>query len=168
MYIQYSVERFKKRGLKYNPDLIIWFLKDDDLGQIQDLLIVEVDQLTKLGHKTFDETTRDWVAYRMATENITKKYSEERILQMQKENILSIRKYYTGKILFLTHIQIQKYLSLVKDMIEEDKNISLLELSGLNNDELKYIDSHLNEKGNEFLAEKVFSFFKTQKIIPCE
>ena len=28
--IQYEVERFIKRGMKYNPDLLLWYMRDDD------------------------------------------------------------------------------------------------------------------------------------------
>ena len=36
--IQYSVERFKLRGKKYNPDLVLWLLKGDDFQEIKEIV----------------------------------------------------------------------------------------------------------------------------------
>lgn len=36
--LQYSYERFKKRGIKYNPDLVIWMVKDDDFEQLNEIM----------------------------------------------------------------------------------------------------------------------------------
>lgn len=37
--IEYSVERFKVRGQKYNPDLVLWFVKDDDFFGPKELVL---------------------------------------------------------------------------------------------------------------------------------
>ena len=36
--IQYSVERYKIRRQKYKPHLILWFLKNDDFEEINEIM----------------------------------------------------------------------------------------------------------------------------------
>ena len=45
--IQFSSERFRLRGRKYDPDLVLWFIKKDDLLQITDLVVENSAIITK-------------------------------------------------------------------------------------------------------------------------
>jgi hypothetical protein len=45
--IEYSVERFRLRGIKYNPDLILWFLNDSDFPQVNEIIIPIKQKLRK-------------------------------------------------------------------------------------------------------------------------
>lgn len=45
--IQYTIIRFYKRGLKYNPDLIIWYLNNWKFINIYELIHPLTEQLIK-------------------------------------------------------------------------------------------------------------------------
>lgn len=36
--LQYSLERFRLRGVKYRPDLVIWLIKENDLNQVNEII----------------------------------------------------------------------------------------------------------------------------------
>ena len=45
--IEYAIERYRIRGVKYDPDLVIWLLKDDDFFEINEIMR-EKEQLIPL------------------------------------------------------------------------------------------------------------------------
>ena len=165
--VQYSVERYRIRGVKYNPNLIVWFLKDDDIIQIQELTSKSIDEMIKSGTPAFDEKTREWTAYNSAFQKSLEKYSDDTILKKVEKNLSEIRKYYKNKILFITRIYTPEYLAIVEKFVKNDKNSLILKLKNIDDQKLQFIDGHLNEKGNKLVAQDVFDNLKNS-ILPCK
>lgn len=52
--IEYAAHRYITRGLKYHPDLVIWFVKNDDFSELADISLEKIDEYSK---KTPEEIT---------------------------------------------------------------------------------------------------------------
>ena len=49
--IEYAAERFRRRGQKYNPDLVIWLIKDDDFFPREVVLGPMLDSLERIQYQ---------------------------------------------------------------------------------------------------------------------
>jgi len=79
--IEYSVERFRVRGQKYNPDLIVWFVRNDDFGY-QKFLNARIEFYeSKFGTRPDVGSSVD--AGGAAFEAMNKKFEEEKMAQYE-------------------------------------------------------------------------------------
>ena len=167
--IQASVERYRLRGQKYNPELLVWLLKDDDFLQVNELNFLEVGRLINEGYeKSFKEGKEKLTTDEKAIENTFKIYGEEKILNMQKKFLPLIRKYYKNKILFVVMTDNSKYTNIVNDFVKKDENSIIYDTFTLYDDNLRFIDKHPNEKGYSIFSDELFTYLREKKIIPCD
>ncbi|HRN70508.1 MAG TPA: SGNH/GDSL hydrolase family protein, partial [Candidatus Woesebacteria bacterium] len=78
--IQYANERFELRGKKYNPDLVLWLIKSDDLIQLNEVMY------EKLASYAPSDGYSNW--NRAMTET-TQEIGETNIIQLQQKYIQS-------------------------------------------------------------------------------
>src|SRR3989344_4665615 len=105
--IQYAAERFKKRGLKYNPDLILWLLKNDDLDQIMEKISAKSNeykrQMEESGElKEYEEKGIFYPYVVKATQELGETYRKEQILDYQYAAMKSLRTIYNDPLVFLS------------------------------------------------------------------
>lgn len=169
--IQYSVERFKKRGMKYQPDLLLWFLKHDDFAQINEITLPEKrklqDEMIKSGE--FEKSMKNgeyWPHTEQVIEAFKKNYGTEEILKKQLSFLLSLNKYYTGKLLIvLPHIEHDVNRSLLKSFAQKRENTYLyLDLPEFS----RFPDLHPNTKGHLEIAANIYSYQIHQNLLPCK
>ena len=162
--IQYSVERFKRRGAKYDPDLVVWLLHDGDFYKIQKLVSARLQSYTNQGgdvaKKAGQEILRE-----------LKELGEKKILQYQKAVLYSIKDYYKKN---LTIYSLANWLSgepkkIVEYFAQSAENIHLYEgqydiemLGGI------FPDGHFNVEGNNIVANDIFEYLTKNNVIPCD
>lgn len=164
--IQYSVERFRLRGLKYNPDLIIWLFKDDDFTQIQEIINPLIEENIKKGLPSWDEINRNWPAIDNAIKKFTGDYGLDAILKLQANYLLSIKKYFSGKLILVSLTDNQEYNYIMKKSTEKIPNSYFFKVNDLGND-MTFVDGHPNEKGYKKIAEELFNYIKNNSIVTC-
>jgi len=105
--IQYSSERYKIRGQKYNPNLIIWFIKYDDMTQVNEIMLPEekiiAEELKEAGE--FDKLVEKGEFYPSTTramQKIIDKYGGNNLLELQIRLLEEFRKSYTTPLLIIT------------------------------------------------------------------
>ncbi len=174
--IQYSVERYKIRGQKYNPDLVLWFLKNDDFLEINEIMRVNQQkyliEMKKNGE--FEKLLKQGSGYppivkmKMDMENYIKKFGEEKILRLQVGYLNEFNKYFNGQLVFVTFRSTQKkFKNLIYNYTKTRAKTFLFgDLDDLTKDEM-LVDGHPNEKGHLRIASQFFDFLTKEKIIPC-
>lgn len=178
--IQYSVERFRIRGQKYDPDLVIWFLKDDDFDQINEVTLPIINQyLANLKEKgLFDELSEKgtketfFKAYQAGINAQQKKYSNESILDYQKKSLEEFNNNYKDQLVVFTFSNIKfEYKSVLKNYVRLHKNAYFFDaISNIHdhNDEFLFpYDYHPSLKGHQIIAQELFNYLINNKIIPC-
>jgi len=162
-----SVERFKKRGIRYNPDLVIWY--QTDLLISNEKIRKEMNKIvgTSFGYLKIVNGIDIW---NKAKENVLETFGKDNILQENEESIGELRNYYKGKVIIATHplMDIQfindlKELSKKNDYIFAENFRNYFNLNG-------YFmgDGHPNIKGHKIIAEDILNFLTQKDIIPCD
>jgi len=174
--IKYSVERFKRRGEKYDPDLVLWFLTS--LNRITDKLTplfleyeLQDDVRDKLAEKGIYYT--DWGK---AEEEIFSQFGEDNVLKYQEVALKEISNYYSGKLVLATFANGKNYnlIGSQKEMINNfvasrnesvyfDGVTNLYEIEGAT-----LPDSHPSKKGHVLIAKDILNYMIKERLIPCE
>lgn len=178
--LQYSVERFRMKGQKYNPDLVIWFLKDDDFEQIDEITLPIINQyltdlkakglFNKLSEKGTKETM--FKAYSTAINVQQKKYNDESVLNYQKNSLDEFNNNYKGPLVMFTFPFTKlEYKFVLKNYIYLHKNGYFFDgITNIYDNKDMFLfpyDYHPTLKGYELIAQELFEYLINNKIIPC-
>src|SRR5581483_3745791 len=122
--IQYEVKRFEKRGEKYNPDLVLWFLKNDDFGQIAEVMNKKLAAYKKemIESEDMDEYYKEgkftpWGG--KVTKELLQSFGEKQLLDYQKNALHKIDTYYKRKLLIFSFSSLKKqYKNVIEDFVK--------------------------------------------------
>lgn len=165
---RYTVERFRKRGIKYNPDLVIWL--HVDLLRVRDLLPPLIKKYLKHNElraaNTYESSVNAWAN---ASEELRNTYGDQGLLEYNKAAIESIPKF-GGRLLTIP------MTAMVRDNEKEMLRDISKERNWIYSDILKDLrkvdaffeeDMHPNKKGHEIIANDIFDYLKKSKLINC-
>lgn len=131
--IEYTVERFKLRGIKYNPDLVIWLLIEDDFTRLNELLLPKLDKYINETKESGKEINRNQIKmyrieYNRAKNDISNELGgRDKILSLQKNYIQHINDFYSEKLLFTTfNTTPDVYKVFLEDFIKTKKTLSFM------------------------------------------
>lgn len=164
--VAYSTYRYFKRGAKYDPDLLIWLLVDplrdtEKIGEISE----------SLRDNAKNPNSEDWIA---KAHEIQRKYFKEP-KQTEKEldylnDFLNITANNSKEILFIMLPHTSNYWrgKILKKLTLSNKvrYFILRDIFSLNGSFLPE-DMHPNEKGHQIIAEDVYNYLVSKKLIPC-
>ena len=174
--IQYSSERYKIRGQKYNPDLIIWLIKGDDLIQLNELLLPEkkiiIEKLRATGE--FDRLVEkgsyypSWVR---AMQKVVDKYGEDNLLELQIRFLEEFRNTYTTPLLIITFPSIRNdYKEALNQFAVSQSNVffydDIPEIFKIK-DAMFPNDGHPTILGHNLIAKNLFEYLIKEKLISC-
>lgn len=175
--IQYTVERFKRRGQKYHPNLVIWLVVSDDFRRINEVLLPKMRQYTKEAKENgnYEKQLANGeynVAWNKARDEIVEENGgKAKVLQFQKNQMERINTYYSGKLLLTTYENtlVEEDKQLLKIFSEERKDTFF-------HDQLPNIyetahallpDRHANRYGYQLIAETLMAYLLDEKILNC-
>lgn len=164
---EYAVERYNTRGLKYDPDLIIW-LQVDPI-RVNEYLIPVMEKLAK----TFALSKKipaDSDIFNPARDEIIKNFGIEKLLAYNKDSMINMNSYYKEKMIIMpisSSITDESELRMLKDVSVSQKWYYFDGLKNVFNPSLVFDDFHPNEKGHKVIAEDIFNYIKKSKFIPC-
>lgn len=173
--IEYSVERFKIRGSKYNPDLVLWFLKEDDFAHINEVIRPkktiykkEIQESGKL--KQYEEQgifNPDTVK---ALEELSQEWTPEEILNYQKSALNSFSNYYKGRLVIFTFPVIETEYRIVLEEFVKSRGNALFYDGIPNTYSLGETlpDRHPSARAYSLIAKNLFSYLVGSNIIPCD
>jgi hypothetical protein len=170
--IQYSLERFKLRGQKYKPDLVIWFLKNDDFISINEQIKPFENKIMKDNNLSYDSPKYlfDNNMYYPIGEEAYKIFSqsnpENEVLKTQEQFLNDFTKEYSGGILFMTlNNSNAKHNKIMEDIAKRSQTF-LIKID-LDNAKYRFPDTHPNELGSTKIADTIFDFLKFQLFRQC-
>lgn len=173
--IQYTVEKYKLRGLKYDPDLILWFVIDADMLRMNEIMMPILEfkrKEMKASGEDKAEIKRGnmYAAAKKSAEDVRNKFGEEYILNLQKKYFKEIYQVFNKKLLIFTFpFAIDKYASLLKEVSVSNHN-------GLFYNQIPNIytidgaalpDRHPSPLGHKLIAQNLFEYLTKNKLIPC-
>lgn len=172
--IQYTIERYKIRGQKYNPDLILWFIIQDDLNRLQDLfssratqLEYEMIQTGELQAKT-PEDMRPHPLWHRAKQDIFEKMGIDKILDLQKSYMLELNNLFNKKLVVFTFPHIQaEYKNVLLQFVKSREGIFFYDSLPVQNGVNTLPDRHPSPLGHKLIAENLFDYLTKNKLIPC-
>lgn len=174
--IQYTVERFKQKGLPYNPDLVIWLVFEGDLKRINELFQPKYKRYLKESKEkgTYKKYLENGIFYaewqQAMQDSIEELGGEDAILASQKIYMRELNTFYSGSLLILPLPQTQeKYKQFLEDFSQERKNTlfydKLPNIFTIPNALLP--DGHASSFGYKLLAEDIKDYLLDEKILDC-
>lgn len=170
----YEAERFKARGAKYDPDLVLWLMVD--LKRVNEKifpLALQNEYLKQSGiFEKITGKTNYYSDWQLAYDKTIKENAIEDIYQYQKGSFSEFKKIFNGKTIIIpTPWRLTNILEvgLTRDLASENTNTYLFDrLTNLDNtDALIPGDSHPNKKGHSIIAEDIFGYLKNNNFIDC-
>lgn len=174
--IEYAVERFRIRGIKYHPKTVFWLVKGEDFGSIAELL-------TPLAH----EEERKLEGYSNPDDKYVNKKSDggpeyiknavkrmlkivgddtQKLLEYQKSKILDLRKYFKGNIVFVCLQPNDEFMNILFDLKKNDSNIYIFKIPEIYSHADNYFpDLHPTEKGYEIIAHSIYEYILNNKFL---
>jgi len=138
--IEYSVERLKVKGMKYDPDLVLWLITDDNFRVIKNI-----------------------------PEEALRNLPEETLINMQKERIKrSFEIYQNALVLIGSKNLAWQHKNLLKRITEIRPNTYLfIDTPDIYKKNAVFPDKHPNKKGYGLIAESVLEYLKEEKLVTC-
>jgi hypothetical protein len=168
--IEYTVNRFMKRGIKYSPDLVIWLISDWNFNKINEYEIPLIEEYKKEDFKIYNSVTKIYEAPTKARKYILSKYGLENIIQYQLNTLQKLNETYKGKILILTFPSIHKIFNdLLTNFVKNNSFYTYYSnLFDINKDaKFLFPDNHPNEEGHKKIAEDIFQYLKKNYLTDC-
>lgn len=186
--IQYSLERFKKRGAKYEPDLVLWYISGPSFHKILEKIYPKTIQYRKemelSGELKQQEKKGDFYPFETkAQKEFNTTYSTEQRDNYQKAVLKRFIEVYQGKLIFLTVGKLdptkfppeialnldQDYKNILKDFTKSNSQVYFHDdLPTLEDSNQRLLDLHPNAEGYRLFAESIFNYLKAHDFISCK
>jgi hypothetical protein len=172
---QYEAERFVRKGVKYNPDLVLWLVKDEDFLWINDyinpLLVEKEHLLISKSERTNTQSILWKKVLESAQQDYLKQISFAHIIQNGNNSFTQVSSAYKGPVVLLNlpeYSTDKRVQSLLENFISTQTDWSVYShLPRIIDAKATFPESHPNEKGNTMIAEDVYSYLQKNKLITC-
>lgn len=155
--IDYSVERYRIRGKKYDPDLLIWMLVDNQrINEIIQPILAECKN-------TFKEIVGTFSCRHYLQEELEKNMGKASIQTILSQNFNKIFDFYFKNIVA---IDLNKSHQEIFKNISTPNQVNIFDYNFIDK-KYKLLDGHPNQAGHQKIAEDVFDYLIKNKIIPC-
>lgn len=171
--IEYTINRFYLRGIKYNPDLVVWLLSDWSFDKINELITPIKNDLNDKDLPDVDTVRKIYQKTTIAKEQIYSKFGFQSIIDYQKNLLLDFSNRYKGKVLLISFSDFSRESGQYKDIINKiiNQNANYFYFDNLFNPKLDsnyhFIDTHPNKEGHIKMAEDIFNYFIGSKLLDC-
>lgn len=175
----FSVERYLRRGAKYEPDLVVWLVLNNDFVTIADFLrprafsyataMREANQFSDMPNPYEARWTEAW---RLAREDLRKEFGAERIEDYQMKALEGFVRFYSGPLVVLNYAGDLngRLRSRLREILNRRKGGGYF-FGGVTNisaePSLHQPDMHPNAAGYAAIARDVFDFLAERRLIPC-
>lgn len=174
--IEYSVERFKNKGQKYNPDIVLWFLKKDDFTELKEKTGPKItyyrDHPNLEELKDFTQKGYHYYEVYKANKDLIEELGITKILSLQNSYLNLFTNFYQGQLLLFSYddSEINDYEKNIQNYVSSRPRTTFFKgippLYKSNNLHLQ--EGHPNKDGYKVIAEYLFDYLISQKIIKCQ
>lgn len=184
--IRYAVERFLRRGQKYNPDLVLWLLVRNDFDEMQEFLVPRTRQYLRefagrgeLDRETFERYQNAWnqsaalgAVWQRSVADQQHEYGIEHVRAYQAAALRTLGDSYRGPLILFTLPSvtgIEKVHTAIVEAFARERNGTYFYESPLDLKVVgaRYPDGHPNPKGHHLIAQDLFEYLISQKLVPC-
>jgi len=172
--VAYIAQRYKARGQKYSPDLILWLESGTGFENINELIIPRMTKYAKdrdLGFKQYEIKEDDY--YPIATQalnDIKKIYGEDTLLTQIRgawNDFFEMRGDIPILIAPLLSIPKER-VTLLDSWIQNYKNITIYnELPDIYSLRVVFPDGHPTAEGQLLIAKSMYAYINNSNLIPC-
>jgi hypothetical protein len=164
---RYAVERYNKRGVKYQADLVIWLFVD--MLRIDEKLIPFSNQYEKKLGNTDDY----YLPWRQARLDIMDSLGVSGVIAYQKKSLQLFEDLYKGQLLVVPSWRIAKNSpeeKLLKEFSATGKSFHYLNsIQTLSDKSLLFdTDPHPNTKGHDYIASQLLKYLSGSDIFSCD
>jgi len=151
-----AVERYKERGEKYNPDLIIW-----PIFEIYKLNEPSIKKIKFLKENNTENLTDDEI-WAKSQDQIKQEIGESAILEKQKKQLERLTTNLQSKIIFINTGEVGENEKKILP-----KNLNFVDMMLTEN---KYYPGTglLNNNGHQLLAEEIYKYLTEEPLINCQ
>lgn len=161
--IEYAAERFRIRGQKYDPDLVLWFIRDGDFYPVE-LLRAEKEFLRNSNN---DLNSQD--AFRFAYQTMLEKNSEQEMIAYEMKALYSINKFYKNALLLLLLNITEEQRIVLEDFSHSRVNTYIYDkIRSPSYAEILPEHGHPNKNWHRSFAQGIFAHITERNIIPCD
>lgn len=171
--IDYTVQRFIKRGIKYHPDLVLWMMSDGMFKKILEYTLEVEDKMRKNGIKDHFQQIGDKVVYfvqNQAENTIRSQYDNDAIVKYQSNKLLKFSSLYSGKLLLIPFPKIldSNVENVINEVINQKQNFTLYpnNISIPKEEILK--DGHPTSEGHRKIAEELLKYLHEKFFPSCK
>lgn len=174
--IRYGVERYKRRGEKYNPDLVIWFLKHDDFDDISEWGNARVDLYRKKLLQVKPATTEsdERTFWERSRQDVLKAFSGEDLARYHAHTLHSLGNYFRGNLLVYSMAYVFKSAlfdneTIVQNFVEaRPRTYFYVSDTNLKKEGKTFPDNHPNKEGHLFIADDILRYLSDKGLISCK
>jgi len=176
--IDYAVERFKRRGQKYSPDLVLWLVNSDDFTNDSELFQEKFQRYYKeekaKNREMYDtaDTTAWHKAWVDAREDSHQEVDPAQRLKYQEDALYSITTYYENDLLLLLPLPLPNGIEkIVQHFAQSREHTYLNKNTDILSDPSNTVtptDKHPNKQGSLLIANDIFDYIKSKNIISCK
>lgn len=167
--VSYTYKRFILRGIKYNPDLVIWLINPHNIYSYNDLIIPIQNILLSAGIQDFNPNTRQYIAIEEARNKINQTYGSNYMTELSKQKLFKYKEFIKVLTLFLSLDDLPQNQQKIMNEIISNSNFiyQSMKLSFLQNTSFHFIDYHPNELGHEVLANGIYKIIVNSYFSNC-
>jgi len=168
--IPYEVERFRRRGPKYKPDLVLWFVSNGNFYQFNEAMFEKTGRIEEEMKKTGElekELANDnyYPAWEKAYKETEKEIGKTGFLSIVKSYLDSFRQNYSGQLVIVGPPLENKIKKVLTEALGE-KKVNFNPINSLDNQQYYFsLYGQVNELGHQMIADEVFRFITENKLI---
>lgn len=174
---QYAVESYRLTHGKYTPDLILWFVIEDDFQRINEIMqpyIQEHVNKALSGNKKLDANAqaeiyrKEWHAAHDLM--IKKAGGDQKLLTLESQYLKSLNNFYNGNLLLFTFSDMpHQYTNALQEFSRSRKGIYLnSQIPNIYANKSYFLkDRHPSKSGYSVITHSLFEYLKKSKLISC-
>lgn len=172
--VQYIAHRYALRGVKYHPDLIIWFESGTGFDRTIELMREYIDmydeKLTDAARKAYKAKGNYTPSWSLAIDEVRRAYGEERISKLVGSwwsDFFQIRGNTPLLLMTFTGISSQEKARL-QSWTKGQPNVSISSSISPFDGDGNLPDGHPNVYGHYVLARDTLAYLTQSRLIPCD
>lgn len=167
--IQYSMERFRLRGKKYDPDLVVWLLNDSDFQAINEF-IRENNSQFKSKNKNVKFPVINPSNRNEFMILLNKVLGNDVVLNKQKSFLYEIDSYFNKSLIIMSVMDLDtNHINIINDFVKKENHyyFATRNLLKINKATFSPDDIHPTKLGQSIISEDLFSYLIKNKLVPC-
>jgi len=157
--IEYTLERFRNRGAKYKPDLVLWLIGPVDFTKSNELMGPLRKKLEEQGVPVFDPATRTYPQLMMADEAFKNAFGEDFAVEYQRRRLMEAGRLFDAGLLIVNYAPLRGKMSpIIRDFVKLDRRYQyaegIIDYAKLS----RLPDGHPDARGYEQISEALLNY----------